>query len=216
MAASVSIHPASPGRPTWSRRLGFVQDALLVCTSALFFYVHGLHAYQTHTASSVFFAAEQGLLVWMFLTRRRSQATSQRPWDWVVATFGGWLPLAMQPHDSGGFLQFYGVGMQMLGLTCVIVSFSTLGRSFGVVAANRGLKVGGPYRFVRHPIYFSHSVTLLGFVIANLYWFNISILIAITVFQVLRIAAEERILTETSDYAAYKERVRWRLVPGLY
>jgi protein-S-isoprenylcysteine O-methyltransferase Ste14 len=192
------------------------QDAALVVVSAIFFYVQGSYALRTHNPSNAFFAAEQGLLVWMFLTRRRSHATSQRPVDWVVATLGGWLPLVMRPHSTGGLVEWWGTGIQMMGLLCVIVSFSTLGRSFGVVAANRGLKVGGPYRFVRHPIYFSHSITILGFVIANLWWFNISVFIAVTLFQVLRIAAEERILTETSEYASYKERVRWRLLPGIY
>ena len=216
MTAAATVPQRTRPQSASARRLGMVQDAALVCISGLFFYVHGLHAYQTHNLSNVFFAAEQGLLVFMFLTRRRSQATSQRPWDWVVATLGGWLPLAMRPHDSGGFLELYGSGIQVLGLTCVIISFLTLGKSFGVVAANRGLKVGGPYRFVRHPIYFSHSITMLGFVIANLWWYNIALIITITVFQVLRIAAEERILTATSDYASYKERVRWRLLPGLY
>ena len=215
--ASLTAKNAAPDvRSAWSRRFGMVQDAMLVLISALFFYIHGHHAYVSHNISNVFFAIEQALLVWMFLTRRRSQATSQRPLDWVVATLGGWLPLAMRPHESGDFLQIYGTGIQVLGLACVIVSFSTLGRSFGVVAANRGLKVGGPYRFVRHPIYFSHSITLIGFVIANLWWYNIALIVAITMFQVFRIAAEERVLTETGDYAAYKARVRWRLVPGVY
>lgn len=216
MASAATIQGSGQHRSASARRLGMVQDASLVCISAVFFYAHGVHAYQTHNPSNVFFALEQGLLVFMFLTRRRSQATSPRPWDWVVATLGGWLPLAMRPHESGGFLEIYGTGIQIVGLSCVLVSFLTLGKSFGVVAANRGLKVGGPYRFVRHPIYFSHSITLLGFVIANLWWYNTALIVAITVFQVFRISAEERVLTETGDYAAYKERVRWRLVPGLY
>lgn len=216
MAVSVSTHGAVPRQSSWSRRLGFAQDAALVCISAMFFYAHGRHAYESHNLSNLFFAAEQGLLVFMFLTRRRSTTTSLRPVDWVVATLGAWLPLVMRPHDSGGYLEVWGTGIQVLGLTCVIVSFATLGRSFGVVAANRGLKVGGPYRFVRHPIYFSHSITMIGFVIANLWWFNIALILTITVFQVLRINAEERVLVATSDYASYKQRVRWRLLPGLY
>lgn len=216
MAVSVSTQGSVARPSSWSRRLGLVQDASLVCISAMFFYAHGRHAYESQSLSNLFFAAEQGLLVFMFLTRRRSLATSVRPFDWVVATLGGWLPLAMRPHEVGGFLETYGAGIMVLGLICVIVSFATLGRSFGVVAANRGLKVGGPYRFVRHPIYFSHSITMMGFVIANLWWYNIALILAITVFQVLRINAEERILSDTSDYASYKARVRWRLLPGVY
>jgi len=38
----------------------------------------------------------------------------------------------------------------------------------------------------------------------------------VTVFQVLRIQAEERVLAATSDYESYRRAVRWRLVPGLY
>jgi protein-S-isoprenylcysteine O-methyltransferase Ste14 len=104
----------------------------------------------------------------------------------------------------------------MVGLTLVIISFATLGRSFGVVAANRGLKIGGPYRLVRHPIYFSHSVTLLGVVIANFNWINLTIALVATACQFFRMDAEERVLTATSDYVTYKERVRYRLIPGLY
>lgn len=203
-------------RGAWRRRRSHLQDASLVCVSALFFWVHATHALEARSIANVFFALEQGLLVGVFLTRRRTDTTSTRPWDWFVATIGGWLPLAMRPHESGGSLEVFGTGLQVVGLTCVIVSFATLGKSFGIVAANRGLKVGGPYRFVRHPIYMSHSITLIGFTIANLWWYNGALLVAVTIFQVLRIHAEERVLEATSPYEAYRRTVRWRLIPGLY
>ncbi|MGE3075447.1 MAG: isoprenylcysteine carboxylmethyltransferase family protein [Dehalococcoidia bacterium] len=207
------------GKPTttaWSRRLSYFQDAALICISALFFYAHASHAIDAKSFTNVFFAAEQALLIGMFLTRRRSSYTSIVPMDWVVATLGGWLPLLMRPHEVGGSAAVIGSGIQVVGLSLVILSSVSLGKSFGVVAANRGLKVGGLYRVVRHPIYFSHSVTLAGFVIANFWWFNVLNLAVLTCFQVLRICAEERVLRETADYAEYAQRVRWRLVPGLY
>ena len=192
------------------------QDAALVVVTALFFYVHVTHVIESRSLTNVFFAIEQGLLVGMFLTRRRSQYTSTRPQDWLVATIGGWGVLLLRPHESGGSMEVLGAGVQLVGLSLVIVSFSTLGKSFGVVAANRGLKVGGPYKLVRHPIYFSHAITAIGFVIANFWWPNVVILVVVTGFQLLRISAEERVLVATSDYETYKEKVRWRLVPGLY
>jgi protein-S-isoprenylcysteine O-methyltransferase Ste14 len=103
-----------------------------------------------------------------------------------------------------------------MGLVGTCTAFLYLGKSFGVVAANRGLKVSGPYRLVRHPIYLTHTVTAVGFVLANFTPINLGILVALTVCQVLRLKAEERILTETGEYAAYAARVRWRLVPGLF
>ena len=43
----------------------------------------------------------------------------------------------------------------------------TLRRSFGVVAANRGVKASGPYRLVRHPMYAGYALTHVGFLLAG-------------------------------------------------
>jgi protein-S-isoprenylcysteine O-methyltransferase Ste14 len=191
------------------------QDALLVVLSAVFFYFHAA-AVADGKFTSIPFAAEQGLLVGMFLVRRKSRATSTRLIDWVVAT-GGWLPLAARPNDgSPDLAQAVGVAFQMVGLSATCIGFLYLGRSFGVVAANRGLKVNGPYRLVRHPIYLSHATTSFGFLLANLGYYNAGLLLIVAVCQIMRIQAEERVLTDTADYSAYKARVRWRLIPGLY
>lgn len=206
---------SSPVSP-WRRRISMAQDAALVVISALFFYAHGKSALEGHSLASAFFAVEQALLIGIFLTRRRPIYTSPRIYDWVIATIGGWLALASRPAPSGGIPEIYGIALQVVGLTWVIVSFATLGRSFGVVAANRGLKTAGPYRVVRHPIYLGHNITLAGFFLANLWWWNGLILATVLVFQVLRILAEERVLAATSDYADYARRVRWRLVPGVF
>lgn len=213
-AATAPTRASSPSR--WKRRAAMAQDAALVVVSALFFYAHGRSALEGHSLASAFFAIEQALLVGIFLTRRRPIYTSPRVYDWVIATIGGWFALASRPAPSGGLLEGYGVGLQVVGLTWVIVSFATLGRSFGVVAANRGLKTYGPYRLVRHPIYLGHNITLAGFLLANLTWWNGFVFATVVVFQVLRIQAEERVLRATSDYESYASRVRWRLVPGLY
>ncbi|MCX7618272.1 methyltransferase [Tepidiforma sp.] len=208
-AASLSPSP-------WKRRVSMAQDAALVVVSALFFYAHGRSALEGHSAASAFFAIEQALLIGIFLTRRRPIYTSTRVYDWAIATIGGWFALASRPMPSGGLLEAYGIGLQVVGLTWVIVSFATLGRSFGVVAANRGLKTYGPYRLVRHPIYLGHNITLAGFLLANLWWWNGFVFATVVVFQVLRVQAEERVLRATADYESYASRVRWRLVPGLY
>ncbi len=215
-AKEVSVGARATAGAAWRRRWSYVQDASLVCVSGAFFYAHATHALESRSVTNLFFAAEQGLLVGIFLTRRRTDTTSPRPWDWFVATVGGWLALAMRPHESGGILGAYGTVLQVLGLCAVIAGFATIGKSFGVVAANRGLKVGGPYRFVRHPIYMAHSITLVGFTVANLWWYNVLILVVVTAFQMLRIQAEERVLAATCDYDSYRARVRWRLLPGVY
>lgn len=216
MAVSAAGMAGAPSISSWRRRGSYAQDALLIGVSALFFYSHGRHALETHSLTNVFFAAEQALLIGMFLTRRRTDTTSQRPWDWFVAAIGGWAALAMRPHEIGGAAEGVGAAIQVVGLAFLIVCFLTIGKSFGVVAANRGLKVHGPYRIVRHPIYFSHAVTQVGFIVANPWWPNVALFATIMVFQILRIRAEERVLAATSDYAGYRSAVRWRLIPGVH
>ncbi len=216
---SSSISPAATGPHSAGARghrlLSPVQDGLLVGFSLLFCYMHVTKVLDG-TWTSAPFALEQGLLVGMFLVRRRSRHTSDRPLDWLVAT-GGWLPLVLQPHESGNELALStGIALQWLGLSLTCVGFLYLGKSFGVVAANRGVKVKGPYRVVRHPIYATHTFTLVGFLLANLHPFNVALIVVIMTCQLLRIRAEERVLGESEDYREYAARVRWRLVPGLY
>jgi protein-S-isoprenylcysteine O-methyltransferase Ste14 len=194
-----------------------LQDVVLVVVTAFFFYAHASHVIVDQVYTSIPFALEQGLLVGIFLTRRRSQATSTHPMDWVFATLGGWLPLLFQVQgDATAFLGVAGTTLQVIGLGFALVGFLYLGRSFGIVAANRGLKINGPYRLVRHPIYSAHFITISGFLLANMSAINLAIYLVATSSQLMRIRAEERVLTDTADYATYRSRVRWRLMPGLF
>lgn len=218
MAGTIALTGGTrPSTSAWQRRLSFAQDAILVITSAYFCYLHLSRVFGDGVYTSIPFAFEQALLTGMFLTRRRSTATSTRRMDWTFAAIGGWLPLIVQPHGSGtGMAAFTGLGLQGVGLTITCIAFVCLGRSFGIVAANRGLKSGGPYRFIRHPIYLGHALTITGFVIANFSVFNLSIFVIEGVCQLARIHAEERLLVATSNYTGYSQGVRWRLIPGLY
>lgn len=215
MTARAGLRPASSqSRTPTARWLAMLQDALLVVISGLFVWVHVTRVADGRIAS-IPFAIEQALLVGMFLTRRRSMATSNRPFEWIVAA-GSWLPLMMRPDEGGDTSVAIGLGLQMGGLLMTFAGFLSLGRSFGVVAANRGLKVHGAYRIIRHPIYFSHLVTTTGFVIANPSPWNGGLFVVVTICQLLRIRAEERVLGETAEYATYRAKVRWRLIPFVY
>jgi len=208
--------PPPVGRLAWRRRASTAQDAGLVVLCSLFFYVHARHVLVDGVITSLPFAVEQGMLIGIFLARRKSIATSTRPFDWIVATGGGWLPLALQVQDGGGTAGFVGFAIQMVGLTLSLTCFGFLGKSFGIVAAHRGLKTTGPYRVVRHPIYLAHTITTTGFLVANWHPITMAMVLVITSCQLLRIHAEERVLVESADYASYRERVPWRLVPGVY
>jgi protein-S-isoprenylcysteine O-methyltransferase Ste14 len=103
-----------------------------------------------------------------------------------------------------------------VGLVIVIAGKITLGRSFGLVPANRGVVSAGPYLFVRHPIYTGYLLTHIAFAVAYPTPWNIGILVVTDVTLIIRALCEERILAKDRLYQMYCQRVAWHLVPGIF
>jgi protein-S-isoprenylcysteine O-methyltransferase Ste14 len=100
--------------------------------------------------------------------------------------------------------------VQSLALIGMIAALVSLGRSFGIAPADRGLVRSGLYHYVRHPLYATELLFNAGYLIANLSWRNLIAFVLFAVIQGVRLSREERII---SGYAPYASRVRWRLVP---
>jgi protein-S-isoprenylcysteine O-methyltransferase Ste14 len=103
-----------------------------------------------------------------------------------------------------------------IGLVLVVMGKMTLGRSFGIVPANRGVVVRGPYSFVRHPIYTGYLITHASFVVAHPTPWNLSVILIADVALILRALMEERVLSGDAAYQQYCRRVAWHLVPGVF
>jgi len=75
----------------------------------------------------------------------------------------------------------------------------------------------GPYRFVRHPGYAGNVLALFGIVLAlSSVWTLIPAAVA-TIISVIRTSLEDRTLQEElAGYQDYAQRVRYRLIPGVY
>lgn len=160
-------------------------------------------------------AASEMLAVVFILTRKRGNiAVGLLP---VLVAFAGTaLPLLVRPE-----------GMQLLptsvcsvvmasGLALSVLSKVYLNRSFGLVAANRGVKIHGPYRLVRHPMYLGYIVNQIGFLTANFTILNLLIYLAAWTFQIIRVREEERVLLCDDKYRSFSSRVVNRLIPGVY
>ena len=106
--------------------------------------------------------------------------------------------------------------LMVLGLLINLYGKACLARSFGLVAANRGVRLSGPYRVVRHPIYAGNAVTQIAFVLVNPTLANLALCLAGLTLQVIRLQAEEKLLGQDPVYAEYMARVPYRLAPGLY
>jgi protein-S-isoprenylcysteine O-methyltransferase Ste14 len=163
--------------------------------------------------------AAEGVVVVLILLRRPAKDISLNPVDWALAVGATAGPLLIRPAG----LQVAPLGPPVLaailmigGLGLQIIAKLTLRRSFGVAPANRGLTVGGPYRLVRHPIYLAYLMGQVGFLLLNPTVWNLSLYLVSLGLQVLRIQAEERLLAHDTGFAAFRDAVRFRLVPGLW
>ena len=191
-------------------------NALLAACYLRFVWVHLSLATTAGSWTLPPLVLQEMLLVFLFLTRRRSVATSERLDDWAAGFVGWLLPLLMGPMESRGPLAMVGVPLQVLGLTLAVVGAASLGRSIGIVAADRGVKTHGLYRVVRHPMYAAYLLSYVGYVAVYPSAFNMLIVTTTAMLFHLRAVAEERLLARDPSYRAYLAAVRWRFVPAVY
>ncbi|MEJ2379178.1 MAG: methyltransferase [Pseudolabrys sp.] len=156
-------------------------------------------------------------LVYIVL-RAPSITLSQTPSDWVFAILGTLMPLMARPVV--GVLPFVPLaacfGIMTTGLLLQVSAKLVLGRAFGIVAANRGIRMLGPYRFLRHPMYAGYTLTHVGFLLAAPSLTNALIYATTLTMQVIRISREERVLMQDTGYRVFATRVRYRLLPGIF
>ena len=159
----------------------------------------------------------EAFTAFLFVIRRPPLATSGRPLAWFSASIGAFAMLGARPvaHPDAGPLAVMEL-VQLAGFAIVLVALGALGRSFGIVAANRGVKTAGLYSLVRHPAYTGYLVSYLGYVGENGSLRNVVLLLVGTAAQLVRMSEEERMLSFDGAYRAYLARVRRRLLPYVY
>jgi protein-S-isoprenylcysteine O-methyltransferase Ste14 len=162
-------------------------------------------------------AIQEAIIVGLVVVRRRSLHTSRQLSDWVIALVGTAAPMLQRPGDLlHPAIEPLGIGLQLLGAGLSVFATVSLGRSFGIVAANRGVRTTGLYRFVRHPLYGSYLVSYVGFLLGSASLINLVLIVFAAVCQYLRARAEERVLSLDPAYKEYMERVRWRFIPYIW
>jgi protein-S-isoprenylcysteine O-methyltransferase Ste14 len=159
----------------------------------------------------------ESMVVLFILLRRGTDTISRRGMDWAVGMAGTLLPLlAIAPRGDALAPGLVVEGLMILGFVVQISAKLTLRRSFGVVAANRGVKASGPYRLVRHPMYAGYATTHIGFLLAGPTLWNLAIYAAVLTIAVRRIVAEERVLGQDPAYQAFAAKTRYRLLPFVF
>lgn len=161
--------------------------------------------------------ASESLVVALTLVRR-SAGVVDRSWVARLLTgFSTFGPNLVTPLAAGALAsEFLTVAISGAGLLVVVLGKLSIGRSFGLIPANRGIVSTGLYKLVRHPIYLGYLITHTGFVIANPAGWNLFFLAAADIALMLRAVREERTLLKDEAYRSYAGRVRWRILPGVF
>ena len=158
----------------------------------------------------------EGLVAFFIAVRRPALNISIRPRDWAAALFCTALAMFGRAGGVPVLPDIAGTILMFAGLSLAIWAKLNLRRSFGLAAANRGAVLGGPYRFVRHPMYAGYIAVYIGFLFNNPLPRNLAIYTIVLVLLVVRVLAEERLLKTDPVYDAYSRRVRFRLIPVLF
>jgi len=161
----------------------------------------------------------EGLVVVFLLLRRRTEQISLRWQDWLLALAATVSPMLVEPGvslDKALVPVSVGATLLIMGTIVQVHAKLTLGRSFGCVAAHRGLKLAGPYRFVRHPMYAGYLLGHVAFLLMNPTLWNVGAYAVCYALQIPRLIAEERLLANDQEYREYQATVKYRLIPGIF
>jgi len=191
--------------------------------------------------SVLIFAAGIGGHVWAerrhpgLMAERQNIESAQnaKAWDKVLAPLMA-VSIGFPMVIVGGLDHRYGWSPGFpLWLTVIGFIFISLGYAFALwamaenrffssvvrIQMDRGHSVcdSGPYRFVRHPGYAGNIPPLFGIVLAlGSVWTLIPAVVA-TIITLVRTVLEDRTLQkELPGYRDYEQRVRYRLIPGIY
>jgi protein-S-isoprenylcysteine O-methyltransferase Ste14 len=172
---------------------------------------------RTQRMTGLLLLVSESLVVVLTLLRRRASTVDTSVGAAIVTGISLVGPILLRTsHDQPLLPDLATVVIAAVGLIVVIAGKVTLGRSFGIAPANRGIVIGGPYMIVRHPIYAGYVLTHVGFACAHPTLWNIVMVILTDAALMIRALYEERVLTRDQMYRMYCRRVAWHVVPGLF
>ena len=173
--------------------------------------------FQTGHLTGLFLLLSETLVVVLTVFRRAASTVDRSLRARMLTMLSTLGPPLLVPGRAVALLpEFWTVAISCAGLCIVIAAKMTLGRSFALLPANRGIVSTGLYKVVRHPIYMGYVITHLAFLAASPTLWNLTALLVADGALLARAVCEERTLALDEKYRNYQERVRWRVAPGLF
>ena len=172
---------------------------------------------RTGRVTGLLLLVSEALVVILTLVRRPAQLVDRSLVAAVMTTVSVAAPPMLRATEASSLAPDIVTALaSAVGVLLVIVGKLTLGRSFGLVPANRGVVARGPYNIVRHPIYAGYLITHVAFLFAHPGPWNVAIVLIGDSALIMRALIEERVLAADVAYQAYCRRVGWHLVPGVF
>lgn len=198
-------------------RRGLANAAANILLAGLFFMsAFAPNGHRDFSAANVIWSVGAALMALFSLVRSIPKATMVNLRS-IAATAGMMIipTMAVLVPPSTGLTHTIGLIVEFVGVTFTQIARIYLGRSFGLLPANRGIVSGGPFRLMRHPVYAGWLLLTIGYAICYPSAFNTLINIAVLPFMMWRIEQEEEVLMADSDYRVYCAQVTSQLIPGL-
>jgi protein-S-isoprenylcysteine O-methyltransferase Ste14 len=172
---------------------------------------------QTGRVTDLLLLVGEGLVVVLICFRRDALVVDRRLVTRFVTVMSMMSPMLVRPATVPGLLpEAVTVPLAAFGLSIALAGKMSLGCSFGLLPANRGIVEKGLYRVMRHPIYLGYLMTHGPFLLSHPTLWNVVVLVVGDMALIGRASLEEQTLRRDPAYASYCQKVRWRLVPGLY
>jgi len=144
---------------------------------------------------------------------------------WIASTLlilvcALWRSIGSELYTVRGLLAIVVVSVQLGGLWITARSAARINplelAGIRPPSPSRGLQVGGPYQWVRHPLYLGWM--LMVFATPHMTGDRLTFAAITTGYLMVAIPWEERSLLRTfgENYARYMRAVKWRMIPFIY
>ena len=158
------------------------------------------------------------LLTVLIMTRPPAKAQAAGLLPRIAAFVGSYMPwtITFFGKTDQALPNLLSTACVLIGMIMMLVTIRHLGRAFSLVPQARSVVQTGPYRWVKHPLYLSEEIVILGVVLQYLTPVTVLVLIVHIGIQVCRILYEEDLLRRNfPEYSSY-EASRWRVIPYVW
>jgi protein-S-isoprenylcysteine O-methyltransferase Ste14 len=135
-----------------------------------------------------------------------------------VLVIVGWWDRGGWPDRLHGLLAVVGATSLLCGVVVAVLAVTDLGSALTANPAplpGATMRTDGVYGVVRHPIYAGLLQIAVGVALVTGPWTLVTALALAVVLDLKRRVEEGFLQQAYPDYSAYRERVRWALMPGL-